>query len=87
VAKEVVATAVSALASALVCCTLITDPSLIVIGGGVARVGESLITPLRKAMETMLRWREPPDIVASQVSEGAGRLGAGLIAWEAVGAR
>lgn len=87
VAKEVVAKAVSVLASALACCTLMTDPSLIVIGGGLARVSESLIAPLRKAMEPMLRWREPPEIVASRVIEGAGRLGAGLIAWEAVGAR
>ena len=83
-ARKVFAEAVSALATVLGDCVLIMDPSLIVIGGGAARAGESLLDPLRKAVQSRLLWRSPPKIVTSAVSEGAGRVGAALIAWEAV---
>jgi glucokinase len=76
-----------ALARALVGYILICDPSLIVIGGGMANAGDRLIEPLSARVAAGLAFRSAPAIVVGAYGEHAGRVGAALIGWRAVGQR
>lgn len=77
--------AVSALAVALAWYTMVLDPALVIIGGGLAEAGDALFTPLRAALATRLTWREPPRVEAGALGPSAGCLGAAVLAWRAVG--
>jgi glucokinase len=44
-----------------------------------------LLAPVRAAVADRLAWREPAPIVASPLGEQAGRLGAAVLAWRAIG--
>jgi glucokinase len=62
------------------------DPEIIVVGGGVSRAGELLLEPTRQSFNETLEGvdhRDPTPIVAAQLGEHAGVIGAGLLAWEA----
>lgn len=85
VAAQVWREAVEALALGLVTTTLMVDPTLIVIGGGVSRSGETLLGPLREAVTERLAWRAPPVIRASRLGASAGRIGAAMVAMSAAG--
>ena len=57
----------------------VVDPEVVVIGGGmVEKFGESMVAPIRQLAlaQAMLRPGEPPRIVASQLGDHAGALGA-----------
>lgn len=77
--------AVTALALALATDTLVSDPAVIVLGGGLADAGETLFGPVRAALSAALAWRPAPPIVAATLGVSAGRLGAAQVAWRAVG--
>lgn len=84
VARTVFDEAITALGRALVTYTMLMDPSIIVIGGGMVRAGSVLLDPLADAVRSGLTWRKAPTIVAARFGSDAGRVGAALVGWQAV---
>ena len=82
-ADEVWAEAIEALALALATTTLLIDPGVIVLGGGLARAGDTLLRPLSARLTARLAWRPPPPIELSVLGTDAGWRGAALLAWTA----
>lgn len=63
----------------------IFDPELIVIGGGLGSIGESIIGPARRVLTDSLhggRLRVPPAIQVATLGSSAGAVGAALLAVE-----
>ena len=61
----------------------ILDPEMVVIGGGLVEVGDVLLAPVRSALPSLVySWehREPTPVVAAQLGERAGAIGAALLA-------
>jgi len=75
--------AVDVLAQGLTILTLLLDPKVIVLGGGVSHAGDALFGPLELGVSAGLAWRERPAIVRSGLGGDAGRAGAGLLAFTA----
>ncbi|MBN1173986.1 MAG: ROK family protein [Micromonosporaceae bacterium] len=86
VADRVWAEAISALATALATTTLLCDPEVIVLGGGLAGAGAALLEPLKAGMAARLRWRRPPPLRLASLGADAGVLGASRLAWDSRGA-
>jgi glucokinase len=80
VAIEVWADAVDALAAALLTAQALYDPTLVVIGGGLAEAGEQLLAPLRTALRERIAFFTEPEIVRAKLGDEAGSLGAALLA-------
>jgi glucokinase len=80
-ARQILSDAISALAHALTTYTMFLDPALIVIGGGLAEAGDTLLDPLRTEMAARIAWRPPPPVVKAALGSAAGRLGAAIAAW------
>lgn len=83
-AKAVWDDAVQALVDALVLYNTLLAPTRIAIGGGLIGAGETLLGPLREQVRARLAFQREPEIVAAQLGEDAGCLGAALMAWDAV---
>ncbi|MFI6923117.1 ROK family protein [Nonomuraea spiralis] len=77
--------AVEALALALATYTLVLDPAMIVIGGGLSLAGDVLVVPLRARLAARLAFRPAPEVRVSALGVDAGLLGAGLLARRALG--
>jgi glucokinase len=77
--------AVDALAIALTTYTMLFDPEVVVLGGGLAEAGSCLLDGVREGVASRLVWRSPPQIVLSPLGRRAGQLGAGLQAWQLAG--
>lgn len=63
----------------------IFDPELIVVGGGLGSVGESIVGPARRVLTDALhggRLRVPPAIQVASLGPSAGAVGAALLAGE-----
>lgn len=63
----------------------IFDPELIVIGGGLGSVGESIVGPARRVLTDALhggRLRVPPSVQVASLGPSAGAVGAALLAVE-----
>jgi glucokinase len=75
--------AIEALALALATYTLLLDPALVVIGGGLSLAGDALVDPVRARLRDRLAFRPAPDVRASRLGVHAGLLGAGLLGWRA----
>ncbi len=84
-ADVVWADAISVLAQGLAILTLLVDPRVIVIGGGFAQAGETLLAPARERLAGLLAWRDRPEVVQSQLGGEAGRIGAAILAFRAAG--
>lgn len=87
-AARLVADMADALGGQLACVVHVVNPDVLVIGGGVAAAGEALLAPARAALA---RYAQPAHvrglrIVPAQLGNRAGVVGAGLMAWEQVGA-
>ncbi len=83
VAKKTIDRAVHALAQAMAILSVVVNPSLFIIGGGVSRAGEALLYPLRKKYQclTQKNARQDVRIVLAQLGNRAGFIGAaGLLA-------
>jgi glucokinase len=80
VARAVWVKAIEALALALATTTLLVDPGVIVLGGGLARAGDALLKPLSGRLAARLAWREPPPLELSALGTDAGWRGASLLA-------
>jgi len=77
--------AIEALASGLLSMTMMFDPGVIVIGGGLSHAGDALLAPLRVAVERRMLWRAAPEITRSALGSLAGRTGAAVLAFERAG--
>jgi glucokinase len=73
---------VEALADGLLTGLTLLDPRTLILGGGLAEAGETLITPLRDAVRRRVTFQQPPDLVPAALGDTAGCLGAGLLAWD-----
>lgn len=73
--------AIAALAGALSMAVTLFAPELIVIGGGLAESGDRLLIPLNEALLQRLTFQRRPRLVRAALGDGAGCLGAGILAW------
>jgi glucokinase len=85
VAIEVWDEAVEALSLALATYTLLLDPSMIVLGGGLAEAGPALFDPVRTRLVKRLAFRGAPPLHPAALGVDAGMLGAALLGWRAAG--
>jgi glucokinase len=79
-AAEVWSEALDCLADGLAATTLLLDPSLIVIGGGLAKAGGSLLTPLTARLADRLTFRDAPRLTLSELDDQAAVRGATILA-------
>ncbi|WP_245899381.1 ROK family protein [Nonomuraea indica] len=84
-AIEVWDEAVEALSLALATYTLLLDPSMIVLGGGLAEAGPALLDPVRTRLVKRLTFRDAPPLHPAALGVDAGMLGAALLGWRAAG--
>ncbi|MEP6649913.1 MAG: ROK family protein [Lapillicoccus sp.] len=75
--------AVSALARAIHATLTLTGIDLVVVGGGLAQSGETLLAPLREQLETLRTFQRPARVVTPALADWAGCLGAACLAWDA----
>jgi len=85
VADRVWADGVRALALGLTSLTLLVDPAVIVLAGGVSRAGSALVDPLRAELAAGLAWRAAPEVRLSELGTHGGRIGAAVLAFRAGG--
>ena len=71
--------AAEALAIALVTCTMLLDPALIVIAGGLSAAGEALSAPVHAELSDRITWRDPPPLRLSPLGGRAGLTGAAIL--------
>ncbi|MFJ4159618.1 copper homeostasis protein CutC [Microbacterium testaceum] len=83
VAARVWSEGLDALAIGLATLTLLVDPEVIVLGGGVAQAGDAFLEPLRERLTAALAWREAPRLTTAALGTHAGRIGAAMLAFEA----
>ncbi|WP_295836184.1 copper homeostasis protein CutC [uncultured Microbacterium sp.] len=83
VAARVWSEGLDALATGLATLTLLVDPEVIVLGGGVAQAGDVFLQPLRERLSAALAWREAPRLTTAALGTHAGRIGAAMLAFEA----
>jgi glucokinase len=84
-AAQVWGLAVRTLALGLATLTLTVDPSAVVLGGGVALAGNTLLVPVRAELDRQLAWRSAPRLVTTSLGTEAGRLGAAIMAFQRAG--
>lgn len=75
--------AVSALARAVHTTLTLTGIDLVLVGGGLAQSGETLLAPLREEVMSLRTFQRPARIVTPALADWAGCLGAACLAWEA----
>ncbi|MEV4101881.1 ROK family protein [Nonomuraea sp. NPDC049649] len=85
IAIEVWDEAVEALSLALATYTLLLDPAMIVLGGGLSQAGPALFDPVRTRLVKRLSFREAPPLLPAALGVDAGMLGAALLGWRAAG--
>ncbi len=85
VADRVWDDAVQALSISLTTVTMLLDPAVIVIGGGLAEADQLLLEPLRAGLAARLAWRPPPPIRRSELGGRGALLGAAILAFRALG--
>jgi glucokinase len=83
-AQRVWQEAAEALAIALVTCTMLLDPALIVIAGGLSAAGDALRGPVAAELAERIAWREPPPLRLSPLGGRAGLVGAAILARQLV---
>jgi glucokinase len=74
--------ALTALGAVLIATQSLLDLNLVVVGGGMALAGDSLLQPLGARLARDCRTTVPPRLVTSMLGPEAGLVGAGLAAWE-----
>jgi len=85
-AAQVWQEAVSALGIALASCTMLLDPGVIVLSGGLSAAGAALLDPVRAELAARVVWRPTPTVELSDLGARAGLLGAAILAWQRAGA-
>jgi glucokinase len=77
--------ALDALALAIANYVTLLTPERVVIGGGLAGAGDELFEPVRRRLDSLVRFAEPPAVVPAALGPDAGWRGAAIAACEAVG--
>lgn len=77
--------AVEALADGLVTAQALYDVDVLVLGGGLAEAGETLLRPLRAEFGRRITFHRTPEIVRAELGDVAGCLGAALLALDHLG--
>lgn len=83
-ATEVWRDAIAALADGLVTAQALMDAGTIVLGGGLAEAGDTLLVPLLAALNERVTFHRLPRLVPAALGDTAGCLGAALLALDAV---
>jgi glucokinase len=78
--------ATEALAIAFATCTMLLDPEMIVLAGGLSAAGDALLVPVEAELAARVTWREPPPVRLSPLGGRAGLVGAAVLGWQLVGA-
>ncbi|MDR3360967.1 MAG: ROK family protein [Bifidobacteriaceae bacterium] len=80
-ARQVWSEAVRALGDCLATLVTVLDPDRIVVGGGLAQAGETLLAPVRARLSQCLRpFQTMPEVVQAKLGSDAGVIGAALAA-------
>lgn len=85
VAAEVWADAVQGLVRATAFTTALLGPQAVILGGGLAEAGETLLTPLRAGLAASVSFQRLPEIRRARHGDDAGCLGAAIAAYRAGG--
>ncbi|MGW3766703.1 ROK family protein [Actinomadura verrucosospora] len=83
-AGRVWAEALDCLADGLAMTTLLMDPGLVVVGGGLARAGDTLLAPLEARLAARLKFRDPPRLLRTRLDDQAAVRGAAILARRAL---
>lgn len=83
IAAEVWNEALDCLADAMATVTILQDPEVFVIGGGLSLAGDLLTRPLAERLAQRLTFRSAPQIAVGRLGDRAGLVGASIIAWDA----
>ncbi len=75
---------VDALSDGLLTGQALYDTELIIIGGGLAESGETLLGPLRESLAKKVTFHRVPEIMKAKLGDEAGCLGAALMALELI---
>ncbi|MGC9670815.1 ROK family protein [Planosporangium sp. 12N6] len=75
---------VDALADGLLTGLALFDPEVVVVGGGLAEAGDTLLAPLGAALRARITFHREPALFRAALGDEAGCLGAGLIAQDAL---
>lgn len=81
-ATQVWQTGADALGFALANAVSLTGVELVVLGGGLVGSGETLLAPVRAALERDLSFQRRPRVVAAELGDRAGCLGAAILSWQ-----
>lgn len=79
-AAELWAETVEALAEVLAWAVALTAPGTVVIGGGLARAGDALFDPLRRALGERMAWFPEPALLPAAHGTAAAAIGAARLA-------
>lgn len=71
---------VEAIGFALAAYINILAPEIIIIGGGVSKAGDALLTPLNDYLDSRLTFQRKPKLVIAGLGDHAGMIGAGIFA-------
>jgi glucokinase len=82
VAQRIWDGAVEALARAVTLAVTLTGVDLVLVGGGLAESGETLLGPLRSAVRERLTFQRVPRVERPLLGDRAGCLGAACLAWD-----
>jgi glucokinase len=77
--------AIEALADGMITAQALFDVGVLVLGGGLAEAGETLLGPLREAMRERVTFHRLPEIVRAELGDYAGCLGSALLALDHLG--
>ncbi|WP_199730437.1 ROK family protein [Amycolatopsis panacis] len=83
-AQAVVSEALEALAHGLRTLLTLLAPEAIVLGGGLFTATEYMLGPIRELLGSALTFQRMPDLRIARLGDEAGRLGAGLLALDAL---
>lgn len=75
--------ALDGLTTALTAYSMLLDPSVVVLGGGLSGAGDALVRPLERRLRERLGWHSAPRLTVGALGGDAGRAGAALLAWSA----
>jgi glucokinase len=79
VAKDIFDRYVDQLSSAIASCTVMLDPEVIALGGGVSHAGEFLLAPVRKLVEQKSFFHFPYKVVQAEHGNDSGIIGAAML--------
>ena len=79
-ARDIFDRYVNQLSSAITAITVLLDPEVIALGGGVSLAGDFLFVPLRKQVEEKSFFKYPHKVVPAEMGNEAGIVGAAMLA-------